>query len=216
MNAKRAYDAASRRARGADQRAATRARVLDAAQELFEGQGYVATTVAQIADRAGVALQSVYATAGNKAALLALVRDLVVAGDERHVLMAERGEIAAIATLRDPADQVAAFAAVHAWIADRALKIWAADREAAAVDASVAEAVAEQHRLRLTTYRRIARMFPLEALSDGLDHAGAADTLWAIASPDTALLLRRDRRWSRARHETWLRETLSRALLRSP
>ena len=209
---KRAYDATRRRERAAQERATTRQAVLQAARELFVAQGYVATTVAEIAERAGVALQSVYAT-GAKAELLHLVRDELIAGDQRAVLMVDREEIAALATLPDPVDQVASFADIHARIIDRALDILAAEREAAVVDLGVAAVLAEQHRLRLKTYRGIARMLPTSALASGIDHDAAADVLWTIASPEIGLLLRRTRGWTLSQHKTWLERTLVRSLL---
>ncbi|MCW2571155.1 MAG: hypothetical protein JWO88_1213 [Frankiales bacterium] len=212
---KRAYDATRRRERAAEERAATRQTVLEAARELFVAQGYVATTVAQIADRAGVALQTVYAT-GAKADLLHLVRDELIAGDQREVLMVDRDEIAALAQMNDPVQQLKAFARIHARIIDRALDILAAEHEAAVVDASVATALAEQHRLRLKTFRGIARMLPASALASGLDQDAAADVLWTIASPETGLLLRRTRGWTRRQHQSWLAQTLIRSLLQPP
>ena len=209
---KRAYDATRRRERAIEERAATRQAVLRAAQELFVAQGYIATTVAQIADRAGVALQSVYAT-GAKAELLHRVRDELIAGDQREMLMVDRAEIAALAELSDPLQQVKEFARIHARIIDRALDILAAEREAAVVDPGVAAVLAKQHQLRLTTYRGIVQMLPASALAAGLDHAAAADVLWTIASPEAGLLLRRTRGWTRRQHQMWLAQTLIRSLL---
>ena len=54
---KRRYDA-TRRREGA---ARTRAAILGAARELFAERGYAATSMTAIADRAGVALDTVYA-----------------------------------------------------------------------------------------------------------------------------------------------------------
>jgi AcrR family transcriptional regulator len=212
---KRAYDATRRRERAAAERAATRQAVLRAAQELFVAQGYVSTTVAQIANRAGVALQSVYAT-GVKADLLHLVRDELIAGDQREVLMVDREEIARLGQIEDPVQQLQAFAAVHARIIDRALDILAAEREAAVVDSSVATTLTDQHWLRLETYRGIARMLSIDALASGLDHDTAADALWVIASPETGLLLRRTRGWTLEQHQSWLGHTLVHTLLHHP
>jgi AcrR family transcriptional regulator len=50
--------------------AATRRSVLGAARELFVTNGYARVTVAEIARRAGVALKTVYASAGGKADML--------------------------------------------------------------------------------------------------------------------------------------------------
>ncbi|TDD60268.1 TetR/AcrR family transcriptional regulator [Kribbella antibiotica] len=49
----------------------TRAAVLRAARQLFEEQGYAKTTVAGIAEQAGVALNTVYTSVGGKPGLLA-------------------------------------------------------------------------------------------------------------------------------------------------
>jgi AcrR family transcriptional regulator len=53
----------SRRRQGA---ARTRTAILDAARELFTERGYAATPMSAIAERAGVALDTVYASAGRK------------------------------------------------------------------------------------------------------------------------------------------------------
>lgn len=53
-------------------------RVLDAARHPFFEDGYAATTVRAVAEEAGVAVQTVYAVFGSKAAILAELRALVV------------------------------------------------------------------------------------------------------------------------------------------
>ncbi|MET0493010.1 MAG: TetR/AcrR family transcriptional regulator [Actinoplanes sp.] len=69
---KRAYRSVAR----AESARATRAGVLRAAEELFAEHGYVQTTVAGIAERAQVAMNTVYTSVGGKPALIdALVQD---------------------------------------------------------------------------------------------------------------------------------------------
>jgi AcrR family transcriptional regulator len=63
-----------------DQAAATRQRILDAAYDLFCELGYRATTMTLIADRAGVAVQTVYFTFRTKDALLQEVHAQTVLG----------------------------------------------------------------------------------------------------------------------------------------
>jgi AcrR family transcriptional regulator len=60
--------------------AATRRRMLDAAYALFSERGYRATTLAAVAERAGVAVQTIYFTFGTKDALLQEVHDQTVLG----------------------------------------------------------------------------------------------------------------------------------------
>lgn len=61
--------------------AETRTRMLDAAFDLFTTSGYPGTTMAAIADRAGVAVQTLYFTFNTKAALLGEVFERAVLGD---------------------------------------------------------------------------------------------------------------------------------------
>lgn len=56
----------------------TRRRILDAARRRFYEEGYAATTLRAVAVEAGVAVQTVYAVFGSKAAILAELRALVV------------------------------------------------------------------------------------------------------------------------------------------
>jgi AcrR family transcriptional regulator len=93
---KRNYDASTRRER-AQQR---RRDVVVAAQELFEADGFQATTISAVARRAGVSAESIYKGFGTKAALAKAVFDFVIAGDDEPVPIAERPE--ALALQREP------------------------------------------------------------------------------------------------------------------
>src|SRR4051812_5852841 len=67
----------SRRQRAAQ----TRARMIDAAYRLFTQRGYPATTMADVAAEAAVAVQTLYFTFGTKAQLLQNVYERAVTGD---------------------------------------------------------------------------------------------------------------------------------------
>src|SRR5690242_13745747 len=73
-----------------DAAARTRQAVLDAARELFAAQGYTATTIDEIAGRAGVSKPTVFAAAGSKQAILKRLRDIALAGDDEPVPVARR------------------------------------------------------------------------------------------------------------------------------
>src|ERR1041384_7668216 len=62
--------------------AATRRRMLDAAYGLFCEEGYRATTMDAIAERAGVAVQTLYFTFHTKDELFQAVHERTVLGDE--------------------------------------------------------------------------------------------------------------------------------------
>jgi AcrR family transcriptional regulator len=212
--AKRPYDARRRRERAAEERSATRGRVVDAARTLFLERGYIATTMADIAREAGVALQSVYSAGQSKADLLHLVTDSAVAGDSEEVMLVDRPEYAAIAAEPDPVRQIEMFADLIAATMERLAPVWIAYREAAAVDGKVAANLVAAHRRRHETFRILIRKVPEPDLRH--DHNRSADTAWAVGSIDVFLLLRTVLEWDATEYAEWLRDTLVDQLIAPP
>jgi AcrR family transcriptional regulator len=212
--AKRPYNATRRRERAAEERSATRRRVVDAARELFLERGYVATTMSDIAREAGVALQSVYTAGRSKADLLHLVTDVAVAGDDQDVMLTDRPQYGAVAAEPDPARQTEMLAALIAATMERLAPVWVAYREAAAVDANAAANLVAAHRRRHETFRTLVRMVPEQHLRNDHDHS--ADTAWAIGSIDVFLLLRTVLEWNATQYAEWLRGTLIDQLVAPP
>jgi AcrR family transcriptional regulator len=62
---------------------ATRQRIIGASYDLFSSEGYLGTTVAAVAERAGVAVPTVYYTFGTKTALLAETLGAAILGFDR-------------------------------------------------------------------------------------------------------------------------------------
>lgn len=79
-----------RKGRRAQKARQTRQRMLDAARDLFVEQGYGATTLQEVADQAGVAVQTIYFTFGNKRSLLKELVDATIAGDDAPVATMDR------------------------------------------------------------------------------------------------------------------------------
>jgi AcrR family transcriptional regulator len=210
-DAKRPYDARRRRERAEEERRATRLRVVEAARRLFLTRGYVATTMADIAREAGVALQSVYKAGQSKADLLHLVADLAVAGDDQEVMLLERPIFAAVAAESSAERQVAMIAGLIASILERLAPVWTAYREAAAVDAKAAANLVAAHRRRHETFADMIRMLPGHRLRRPPDES--TDTAWAIGSIDVFLLLQSIRGWDAAQYSEWLSRTLVDQLL---
>src|SRR3954447_23867482 len=82
----RSYNASRRRA--AAQR--TRRAILDTATRLFVERGYVATTIADVAAAAGVALDTIYATVGRKPTLFRVLIETAISGAEEPIPAEER------------------------------------------------------------------------------------------------------------------------------
>jgi AcrR family transcriptional regulator len=111
----RTYDASGRR----EQARATRREVLDAAKGLFLERGYAATTMSDVAARAGVAVQTVYSAVGGKAALLKEVFDVTLVGDDLPVPVVERPEIARVTAETDGRRKLELFAAYVSGVLER-------------------------------------------------------------------------------------------------
>jgi AcrR family transcriptional regulator len=210
-SSKRPYDARRRRQRAEEERRATQSKVVEAARDLFLTKGYVATTMAEIAKEAGVALQSVYSAGQSKADLLHLVSDLAVAGDDQQVMLVERPGFAALAAETAPERQVEMMAGLIAATLERLAPVWMAYREAAAVDAKAAANLEAAHQRRHQTFAAMIGLLPEHRLR--VSPQEAADTAWAIGSIDVFLLLRSNQGWDAPRYAQWLGQTLVHQLL---
>lgn len=210
-NSKRSYDATKRRERAEQERRDTRRRVLAAAQRLFVENGYNATTMADIATEAGVALQSLYKAARSKSDLLQRVVEVVVAGDDEDVLMSERPSFAAIAEEADATRQVEMMAALIAATQERSAPVQVALREAAAVDDSVARNLDAELQRRHETIGTVVAMIAEDRLRHTREES--TDTVWAIGSSEVFLLLRVRRGWDADTYVGWLTRTLAEQLL---
>jgi AcrR family transcriptional regulator len=209
---KRQYDARRRRERAAEERRATRTRVLEAATRLFVAKGYTATTMADIAREAGVAMQSVYTAGRSKADLLSAAVERAVAGDDQEVMVHERPGVALLAQEPDSVRQMEMLAAFTCDIQERSEPMQIAYREAAAVDAKVAAAVEAAHRRRRETVGFVIAALPEDRLRHPPEEC--ADTMWALASTETLQLLRTVLGWSWPEVRAWLARTFEDVLLK--
>jgi TetR/AcrR family transcriptional regulator, regulator of autoinduction and epiphytic fitness len=195
----------------------TRRRVLDASEALFTRDGYAATTMTAIADRADVAVQTLYAVFGNKRAILTELIDARVVGDDHAGSLPDREEWQAMERETDPYRQLALFAAIAARIGNRSAAINEVMAQAAGADVEIAAIYEQQRQMRYRDERRIARSLRRKgALREGLSETQAADTIWAIASTRTYRTLVGERRWTTEQYEHWLNDLLARALLAEP
>jgi AcrR family transcriptional regulator len=201
----RRYDATRRRERAEQQKRETKARVIEAARRLFLDQGYVATTMADIAREAGVAAQTVYLSFTGKAELLHRVADVAVGGDDEELKIHERDAWHAMEHEPDPVKQIHLLSDLMAAIAQRMAPVWQAYREAAAVDPRAAADMAAQLRGRHESLSRAIELLPESRLRR--PRAETVDSFWAISSIDGYLLLTRQLQWSHDQWRQWLRET---------
>ncbi len=206
----RRYDSPLRR-QGAAQ---TRQAVLDAARELFTAQGYTATTVDQIAGRAGVSKPTVFAAAGSKQMILKQLRDITLAGDDEPVPVAQRSWYREALAEPDPRRALRLYARNVTVMADRSADVHEVLRAAATSDKDLHDlwrASEDERRGGATIV--IDALLQKCHLKAGLDRAAAIDIVWALTSSDIFWRLVRTRQWSLPRFESWFGDTLCEQLL---
>jgi AcrR family transcriptional regulator len=207
---KRRYDMANRGRQALE----TRRQIVEAAADLFIRDGYAATSIASIAEKACVAVPTVYASVGGKAELLRAVTETTIRGDDDATPMAVRAEWLAIEAEADPLRKLRAFARFHRGICDREALVFAQIEAAAGADRAAADLLAEHDRGRYDMQESLARTLAArKSLRPALNAKVAADVIWTLASERTYLALVRDRGWTPDRYEEWLFDQLVAALL---
>lgn len=177
----RAYDARGRRA-AAEQ---TRERILLAARDVFAARGYAGTVVSEIAVRADVALDTVYAAVGRKPRLLLAVIDMALADAPEPVPAEERDYVRAIRAAPTAADKIHTYATVLGRRMPVVAPLLLALRDAGSSDEDCRTAWEQ------VTERRAANMLLFAAdlratgaLRDDLTDQQVADLVWATNSPE--------------------------------
>ena len=205
---KRRYDATGRRQAAAR----TRVAILDAARELFTERGYAATPMTAIADRAGVALDTVYAAAGRKPELARLLIETAISGTDQAIPAEQRGYVQAIQTAPDAASKIAIYAAAITAIAPRLAPVLGIIQQAAYAEPELARLWNEIAERRAANMRRfVADLATVAQLRLDLDQA--ANIVWATNATEIYQLLVGQRGWSPQRYERFLADTWHRLLL---
>jgi AcrR family transcriptional regulator len=197
-----------------EQAASTRRQILEAAERLFQEQGYAATTMAAVAGAAGVALKTVYLAFETKSGVLRALWHLRLHGEDDGVPMPQRDWYRSMLAEPDPERQLAATAASSREVKERAGWLFEVLRSGAAVDPDIAELWARiQVEFRTVLLGIVQSLDAKGALRGGLDPERAADVAWTLNHPDVWLLLVRDRGWTPAEWEAWFLESCRTQLL---
>lgn len=206
----RRYDSPRRR----EQAAATRRDILDAAQRLFERQGYAATTMTAIGAEAGVTAKTVYASFESKAGLLRALWNVRLRGDEAEVPVAEREWYREVLDETDPERKLRLNARNARRAKERIGGLLAVIRSGAPVDADVDALWGRiQSEFHDNQRRVVEPLHEAGALRPELDLARAADIIWTLNHPDVWLLLVRERGWTPEQWERWFADAVCAQLL---
>ncbi len=178
----------------------TRERILRAAHAEFRVAGYHGATMATIAKRAGVAVQTVYFVFHNKAELLSRVVDAAVLGPGDAKPPEETDWYRAMETEPEAAEALRVFIRGAGAVLARAAPLAAVVRDAAATDDEAMRVHRIHEHMREASYRRVMEIVAAKgALRAGLDIDTAVDVLLTVVGDDVYLAFRRDRGWTHER-----------------
>jgi AcrR family transcriptional regulator len=195
----------------------TRQAILDAARRLFAEQGYAATTIAQVARAAGVAVDTVYASVGAKPVLMRLLMETAISGTDRAVPAEQRDYVRQVRAAATAREKISIYASAVTAANTRLAPLHLVLRGAAAQDDELARIRDEISERRAANMRLFAQdLAATGELRPGLDPDEVADVVWSMNSAEYFTLLVRERGWEPGRFAAWLADAWTRLFLASP
>lgn len=194
----------------------TRAAVLGAARDLFVEQGYRRTTVQQIAERAGVNVDTIYHAVGRKPALMRELVETSLSGGTQAVPAQQRPYVARIREAATAGDKIDLYAAAITDIHIRLAPIFLALRDAALTDEACRtlwKDIADRRARNMVDFA--ADLRSTGELRDDLDDRRIADVVWSTNAVEYWVLLVEERGWSHAEFQAWIADAWRRLLLRA-
>ena len=172
----------------AEQARATRRRIIAAAASQFVAHGYGATLLDQVAEQAGVAVQTVYFHFGNKRTLLKEALDLAAVGDDDPIPLMERPWVKEIQEETDPVRIIVLWLATGRAILDRIAPLMRVVRGATGTDPEVAaQWDANQAQTRKAHAFLVDLLAQRGALKPGLEPEQARDIAFVLGNAETYL-----------------------------
>jgi AcrR family transcriptional regulator len=194
-----------------DQAQRTRVAVVEAAGRCFVESGYAGTTMRDIADAAGVSVQTVFGQ-GSKAALLLACVDRAVVGDDEGPALIQREQVGRLLASPDKQEKLRILRELALHLVPRTGPVLRAFASAAAVEPEIATAWAQYGQRRYQDYRAVIESFA-PWLRAGFDVDRATDVFWAVFADSTAEALMVYRGWSLEEYGDWLVDAFDRLLL---
>jgi AcrR family transcriptional regulator len=208
---RRSYDSTLRQ----QQARRTRETILDVARTRFLGHGFAPTTIASIAEGAGVSVDTIYKSFGGKPGLVRAICEQALAGE--GPVHAETRSDALQAAELDPHAVIRGFGSLSTEVAPRVSPVLLLIRDAAAADAEMASLQAEMNTRRLERMTHNAgNLARAGHLRDDVTIERAAEIMWTYSSPELYELLVLIRGWPLDRFGTFIADALIAALLPPP
>ena len=197
----------------AEQADSTRRRVLAAARDLFLANGYAGTTVAAVAQAAGVSPDTIYVALGGKQGLLEGVLSLARYDPEDPAQRDQEQRRDEISAVVDPHQRLHRLVELSCETLGRISPVHAVLRGAADGHPFAAELYARMLRIRLQIQTRNLETYLGLSLRPGLTVKQAAERYGALLSPELHHLLTVEHRWSARRYAAWVTDLLDHDLL---
>jgi AcrR family transcriptional regulator len=188
----------------------TEARIVAAATELFLRHGYQATSVADIAARAGVAVQSLYVRFGGKREILAAALDAAIVGDTDPVPLLDRDWFTRLTRVETAASAVQVFVRELELILGRTHALY--DVLLHAGD-EMRPLLADNKAQRLQGVRAVASVIASKrGVAPGVRERDIADVLYALGSEEQYGLLVVERGWAPTLWRAWTTRVITEAI----
>src|SRR5689334_8960818 len=208
MRPRRVYDSRGRQ----EQARRTRDAILTVARTRFLADGYAATTVASIAEAAGVSVDTVYKAFGGKAGLVKAIYQRSLegvgpVGAPQRSDQVQRDE-------SDPRLIVGRWGALTTEVAPLVAPVHLLVRDAAATDPEMAALLRASDDQRRERMRHNAQtLLDRGFLAPGVTLPAATDVMWTYSAPELYELLVLRCGWDLARYGQFIGQALAAALL---
>ncbi|HEX6521423.1 MAG TPA: TetR/AcrR family transcriptional regulator [Streptosporangiaceae bacterium] len=191
--------------------AETRREILRTARRLFAEHGFTHTSVQQIAEESGVAVQTIYSSVGSKPALVLALNDLI--DEEAGVTQLAAG----LSGETDPAQLIAKAVHLTRQLNQRCGDIIQVLLSAEPAEPDAAVVVADGMRRHERGASQVAqRLEKLGALKAGTTAGQAAAVMSLMTSPASWRQLTQRSGWTFDEGEAWLTTSLRQLLLAHP
>lgn len=187
---------------------ATRARILNAAKDLFTAHGIDGVTVAQIAERAEVATPTIYAAFKSKEGMLRALMEAAMFSDRFEVARKR------LQGVNDSVEMVVLTAAISRSVYEGESRDLGLLRGASGFSPALRKLEEEFEQMRLEMQQaRIELLFEQGMAKPGLSLEEARRIMWMYTSREIYRMLVHEAGWTPDRYQDWLRETLLSALV---
>lgn len=188
---------------------ATRRRILAAARDLFVERGYGAIAVQEVANRASVAVQTIYFGFGSKRGLLKEVLNAAITGDDQSGRTMDGAWFNAAMAADTAAELLGQYVSGIRDVLERTAAISEVVAGAATVDPEVAAIRPQEADPRYIVMLSAAKHLVTKPdAPPGLSAEAVGDLLYGLLSPELFLVLVRDRGWTAEKWAQWATSAL--------